>query len=788
MTPASIIISVVLQLLLVSPLAFAIPLRSLAVNSTSSANGTHELTSTSYWLANIKRQGTVPFGGKSSSYQIYRNVKDFGAKGDGSTDDTAAINSAISSGDRCGQGCDSSTTSPAIVYFPPGTYVVSKPIVQYYYTQLIGDALKLPTIKAAASFQGIAVIDSDPYADGGVNWYVDTDNFYRQIRNFVVDLTAMPPSSGAGIHWQVAQATSLQNMVFNMVKGGGAANKQQGIFMDNGSGGFFSDLIFNGGNYGAFLGNQQFTTRNLTFNGCQTAIFVNYDWVWAFKSLSINNCQVGLNISNGGFNQTVGSVLIQDSKFSNTPAAIITSFAKNSLPASGGTMIIDNVDFTGSKNAVQDASGSTILAGGKVVQSWGQGRQYVGSSPTRIQGPITAPSKPAGLLDGSGKVYERSRPQYENVPASSFVSVKAAGAKGDGTTDDTAAIQKAANSIQSDQILYFDHGAYLVSDTVKVPANILITGEIWPLIVAKGAAFSDQKKPTAVFQVGQAGDSGAVEITDLIFEVIGPNPGAVLVEWNSGASSQGSNGMWDAHWRIGGSAGTDLQSNTCAKNPNVTAAANPKCEGAFMLMHITKTASVYMENTWGWVSDHELDLADHGQINIFNGRGILIESTAPVWLYGTAFEHSALYQYQVSGASSVYMSMIQTETPYYQPNPDATNPFTAMSNINDPTFAGCTGDTCKEAFGLSIVNSHDILVYGAGMYSFFNNYDQTCLTTHDCQQNMVQVSKSSNIHLMGISTVAAKNMIVADGVSQALAKDNLDTFCQTIALWTQGSK
>jgi glucan 1,3-beta-glucosidase len=38
------------------------------------------------------------------------------------------------------------------------------------------------------------------------------------------------------IHWQVAQATSLQNIQFNMVVGGGTANKQQGIFMDNGSG------------------------------------------------------------------------------------------------------------------------------------------------------------------------------------------------------------------------------------------------------------------------------------------------------------------------------------------------------------------------------------------------------------------------------------------------------------------------------------------------------------------------------------------------------------------------
>ena len=130
-------------------------------------------------------------------------------QGDGAHDDTDAINNAISSGNRCGQGCDSSTVSPALVYFPPGTYLVSKPLVQYYYTQFVGDAITVPTIKAAPSFQGIAVIDSDPYYSGGSNWYTNTNNFFRQIRNFVIDLTALPASSGIGIHWQVAQVWSL---------------------------------------------------------------------------------------------------------------------------------------------------------------------------------------------------------------------------------------------------------------------------------------------------------------------------------------------------------------------------------------------------------------------------------------------------------------------------------------------------------------------------------------------------------------------------------------------------
>ena len=209
-------LAVVFAALVAAPLAGASPTR-------------RQTGTSSYWVSSIKRQGTVPFSSDSSSFTVFRNVKDYGAKGDGSTDDTAAINQAITDGNRCGQGCDSSTTTPAMVFFPSGTYLVSKPIVQLYYTQFVGDVTDLPTLKAAPSFAGMAVIDADPYEDGGANWYTNQNNFYRQIRNFVIDLTAMPPTSGAGIHWQVAQATSLQNIVFNMVPG--ASSKQQGIFM-----------------------------------------------------------------------------------------------------------------------------------------------------------------------------------------------------------------------------------------------------------------------------------------------------------------------------------------------------------------------------------------------------------------------------------------------------------------------------------------------------------------------------------------------------------------------------
>jgi len=787
-----------LLLLVVAPtsLVGAVP---MTTNSTATLH--QQDASSSYWLSSIQRQGTVAFG-SSSNYQVYRNVKDFGAKGDGTTDDTAALNNAISSGNRCGLGCDSSTVTPALVYFPPGTYLISKPLIQLYYTQLVGDAISLPTIKGAAGFAGIALIDSDPYENTGANWYTNQNNFFRQIRNFVIDLTAMPATAGAGIHWQVAQATSLQNIEFNMVQG--ATSKQEGIFMDNGSGGWMSDLTFNGGNYGMFVGNQQFTTRNLTFNNCNTAVFMNWNWLWELKSLSINNCGIGIDMSNGATNQTVGSVIVQDSKFVATPKGIVTSYSKTSnVPVTGGTLVIDNCDFSGSTAAVFDNNtGTAVLPGGSVVASWVQGNAYTtgndgsasgttcasaapSATSSQVQGTLAAPTKPASLMNGNS-IFERSKPQYETVPASSFVSVKSAGAKGDGVTDDTAAIQKVFDGAQAGQIIYFDHGAYIVSSTVKVPANIKITGEIWPIIMASGAAFSNQASPAPVFQVGQPGQTGAVEMSDLIFQVKGAQPGAILIEWNIASTSQGASGMWDVHVRIGGTAGTNLQSDHCAKNPTVTAPVNTACEGAFLMLHVTKQASIYLENNWFWVADHELDLADHNQINIFNGRGVLIESQGPVWMYGTSSEHSQLYNYELANAKDVYMGIIQSETPYMQSNPDAlAGGFTPSPTYFDPDFSTCTTPACKKAWGLRIFSSTDILVYGAGLYSFFDNWNQYCIATQSCQENMVSVECSEQVYLWALSTVGSTNMVAIDGTGAVPQKDNRDNFCSTIVLFEE---
>lgn len=98
--------------------------------------------------------------GQDDSWQVYRDVTDFGAVGDGVTDDTEAINNAISHGGNCGDNCLSSSIKPTLIYFPPGTYLVSTPIQAMYYSQLVGDANDLPVIKTSPKFIGLGAIET----------------------------------------------------------------------------------------------------------------------------------------------------------------------------------------------------------------------------------------------------------------------------------------------------------------------------------------------------------------------------------------------------------------------------------------------------------------------------------------------------------------------------------------------------------------------------------------------------------------------------------------------------
>ena len=92
----------------------------------------------------------------------------------------------------------------------------------------------------------------------------------------------------------------------------------------------------------------------------------------------------------------------------------------------------------------------------------------------------------------------------------------------------------------------------------------------------------------------------------------------------------------------------------------------------------------------------------------------------------------------------------------------------------DPTFDECTSDNCKLAWALSIVNSRNVHIVGAGLYSwFFDNYDQGCIEKMSCQARIVNIDLSStDIYIYNLFTVGTQEMISLETGTSIMAKDN----------------
>jgi len=293
-----------------------------------------------------------------------------------------------------------------------------------------------------------------------------------------------------------------------------------------------------------------------------------------------------------------------------------------------------------------------------------------------------------------------------------------------------------------------------------------------------------------MLQVGTAGQIGIAQIVGLLFSTQGPQPGAILIEWNmhDPPGAPGSCGMWDSHFRIGGAIGTNIEPSNCPADDGTSSPAS-QCTGAWALIHLTSSGNCYMEGVWGWTADHDIDQVN--QINVYNSRGFLIESQGPVWLYGTAMEHSVLYQYNLYKAKDIFMGAIQTETPYYQPS--AKTPFTNLvSHYADPTNFCTNGPTCNMAYALVITSSSSVYIYSAGLYSFFNVWNQTCLDGQpNCQMNIVSIDTASiGIFMYAFNTYGSVYSLNSDyPYSYAAASQNW--FCAgTIANlnWFSGGR
>ena len=126
------------------------------------------------------------------------------------------------------------------------------------------------------------------------------------------------------------------------------------------------------------------------------------------------------------------------------------------------------------------------------------------------------------------------------------------GAKGDGATDDTEALQLALNeNVGRHRVLYFPKGTYLVSATLKWPKKFggrdnwgktMLRGQSrdTTILRLKDGTFTDAKKPQAIMWCGGFGSADWFHnyVENLTFDVGANNRGATALQFysnNSGA-------------------------------------------------------------------------------------------------------------------------------------------------------------------------------------------------------------------------------------------------------------
>ncbi|KAK3378111.1 pectate lyase superfamily protein-domain-containing protein [Podospora didyma] len=703
-----------------------------------------------WWRTQRPPNGATPYSA-DSTFQYYRTAVQYGADNTGVKDASKAFNDAIIAWNRT---ANTVTTLPAYIYVPPGKYRIKKPIEMLVNTFLIGDALDLPTLIADPALEASFVISGyDAYqGEGSAN-----KNFFMAVRNLRIDMTEIGSIVNAtAIDWSVSQGCSLTNIHIKMAP----SSNHTGISMQNGgSGNVISDCSFTGGAIGIHLANQQYLLKGLSFDGCAVGIYMKISYVTTIQGCSFTNCQYGVDM---GRNESAGSVSIVDSSVHKCNAGVNAFVSGNGQ----GSLVLDNFAVLEAV-AVKSSTGATLLEGSVPGgQVWLMGN----INPNNYQsGQISPITRPAGLLR-DGKYFTMPLPQYEKYGVDQVADVKGDTnfkVYGDNSHDDGPAINAVLKKNAGCKIVFFPQGIYQTKETIYVPPGSRIVGDVLSVISGAGSVFGDAANPQPIVKVGNVGEKGVAQFTDMLFTVGDILPGAIVIQVNMAGDTLGDVGFWNCVVRVGGSVDSLVSSKCSDSDP-------ASCKAAFALLHVTKTASAYFEDVWGWVADHGLDNPEVTQ-NIAVGRGALIESTSPTWFIGSSFEHCVLYQYSLNRASNVYIAQQQTESPYWQGQGTpqrAPAPWVANSTYGDPTFDNCAAqgaagnDQCYRAWAFYMADSNSIIIHGSAMWVFFNRMndnmwqDAQCTATgNTCQLNMAYISGASSTFWFSLSTKSTTNLV-----------------------------
>jgi hypothetical protein len=560
--------------------------------------------------------------------------------GDGRADDTDAVQRAIDAArDKTGHG---------LVFLPSGRYRLSRSILVPPGVRIFGVGAKRPVFVLGPNTPGfqkgvgtmIVFTGGDQYSVGRVPVPVPTvvgakdevrdansGTFYSALSNVDIEIGAGNPAA-AGVRFRMAQHAFLSHMDFYL------GSAFAGVYQ---AGNLMEDIHFHGGRYGIITEKTspawQFTLIDSTFDGQRDAAIREHEVDLTLVNVAMRNTPVGIEID-GGYSDSLWG---KNVRFENiSKAAVIISAEDN---------VFTQVGFD---NAV--ASNTPVFArfreSGKTVP--GKGRAYRVASFTygltlpglgqmgeyKTKADITALPSPPPIAAPA----IRALP-----PVNAWTNVKTLGVKGDGETDDTAALQRA---IESHRVLYLPTGFYKVTDTLRLQPDTVLIGlhpALTQLVIPdNNPRHAGVGSVTPVIETPRGGDnilSGIGLFTGRI------NPRASALLWRSGETSQ----VMDVKIMGGGGTPTmDGKPLGAAQARSGDPVADGRWDGQYPSIWVTDGGGGTFANVWS--------------PNTFASAGFYISDTStPGHIYEVSVEHHVRNEFVLDNVKNWEFLAPQTE-------------------------------------------------------------------------------------------------------------------------------
>ena len=407
-------------------------------------------------------------------HAIYLTRQDFGAQGDGVTDDSDPLQRAI---DRAQE-----TVHHGIVFVPEGRYRLTRTIHVWAGIRLIGYGEKRPVFVLAPNTPGFQEGD-----DKDLLWFTDERTpegqpiadaseftFFSAVSNIDFEIGEGNPAAVA-IRFNVAQHGFVAHANFQL----GTA---RAAIEHVGNQAF--DIHVEGGKYGIMTGKTspawQFLLMDSSFEGQKVAAIGTHEAGMTLVRDSFADVPVAVEIPPGEVEQLYGRDLTMRDvdtvlRLGDTENLRNEITLENVRCEKVGHFVVNRV--TGDRLQFTSASRALEATVSNLPEGFVEKRFTLGLE-------IGADGREGGieLQHHEAAPKDAATVLVSDVPAlpprRTWVNVRDLGAKGDGGTDDTAVLQQAidAGPGGEQRALYFPSGFYRLSGSLRLKANTVLIG------------------------------------------------------------------------------------------------------------------------------------------------------------------------------------------------------------------------------------------------------------------------------------------------------------------------